>query len=263
MIDLSITKDPEWIKRREELWKPVGESLSEGLRKKEVEKVHHYFMTGRLREGEEMSDGAKFYWFPIQAPEAWDYIFEHLFDTKNASSEFEGIFYFQFGDMSGRALDENQELAMWDYFAGEEFQSTITSRVPVGKSANKISLNVDIGNIAAEFKLFMDRWNSGSCDDEPKWKKRINYFISFVKSLPDTSFIRREDGKPSTREGRCVKMVFNAVCNPVYGDDDHILNGEKLEIRKDFTNYLFNVFNHMDMPSNMKSIWEEAKKSKI
>lgn len=259
MIDLSITKDPEWIKEREELWKPIGESLSEGLKKKEVEKVRHYFMTGTLRESEEMSDGAKFYWFPIQTHEAWDYIFEYAFNTKDAASEFERIFYFQFGDMSGRALDEDQELTMWDYFAGDTFKEVATSKVPIGKDKKIVSFHVDHGNIAAEFSLFMDRWNSGICSDNPKWKKRINYFLTFIKSIPDESFTRRDDGKPSTREGRCIKKVFNSICNPVYGDEDHKLEGDKLEIRKEFNGYLFDIFENMTMPSNMKSVWEEIK----
>ena len=257
MIDLSITKDPEWIKSREIVWNYLEEDFKEGLRKKELQELKTYFFTGVFPGQRDFADRAYFKWFPLQTPEGWGYVFEHLVKQEKV---FEDSFYAALGDLTGSGLSSEQELAMWDYFAGEEFQPIVTSRVPIGKAANKISLNVDIGNIAAEFKLFMDRWNSGSCDDEPKWKRRINYFISFVKSLPDASFIRREDGKPSMREGRCIKMVFNAVCNPAYGDDDHVLDGEKLEIRKNFTNYLFGVFDYMDMPSNMKSVWEEAKK---
>lgn len=257
MIDLSITKDPEWIKSREVVWSSLEEDFKEGLRKKELQELKTYFFSGVFPGQRDFADRAYFKWFPLQTPEGWDYVFEYLVKHEKV---FEDSFYAALGDLTGSGLFPEQELAMWDYFAGEEFQPIVTSRVPVGKSANKVSLNVDIGNIAAEFKLFMDRWNSGSCEDEPKWKKRINYFISFVTSLPDTSFIRREDGKPSTREGRCIKMVFNAVCNPAYGDGDHMLDGEKLEARKNFTNYLFGVFDYMDMPPNMKSVWEEAKK---
>lgn len=261
MLDLSITKNPVWTKTREELWKPIGKSLSEGLTKKELEKIHHYFMTGTLREGEEISDGAKFYWFPIQNPEAWNYIFEHLFNSKKAEAEFEKIFYFQFGEMAGRALGEEQELAMWDYFAGEKFQSIITSRVPIGKQKEIVSFRVDYGNVAAEFTLFMDRWNSGSCDKESKWKKRINYFLTFVESMSNESFVFRDDGKISTREGRCIKRVFDAVCHPIYGDEEHVLLGDELEFRAEFVGHLRETFNSMRMPSNMRLVWDEINKT--
>jgi hypothetical protein len=39
VIDLTIIKDPDWIKKREELWKPISKMLSEDLRKKDLEKV--------------------------------------------------------------------------------------------------------------------------------------------------------------------------------------------------------------------------------
>ncbi len=109
MIDLSITKDPKWIKAREKLWKPIGKSLSEDLREEDLEKVRNYFMTGTLRSGEQMSDGAKISWFPIQTPEAWDYLFQHV--VKN-EQEFIDRFYFSFCDLSNRALNAEQEFPL-------------------------------------------------------------------------------------------------------------------------------------------------------
>jgi hypothetical protein len=258
MIDLSITKDPEWIKQRELLWKPIGESFGEGLRKKDVEKIHHYFMTGILREGEELIDGAKFSWFPIQTPEAWDYIFEHIFDSKDAAKEFEQIFYFQFGDLSGRALNQEQELALWDYFAGDTFKPVVTSRVPVGKEKGIVSFNVRQGTIAAKFSLFMDKWVSGSCGVKSKWSDRIKYFLTFLESVQNDSFLII-DGKVGSKEGACVGYVFDTVANPTYGDDEHKLEDISLHIRQDFITHLRNSFDDLNMPQAMRALWEETK----
>ena len=51
MIDLSITNDPEWIKQREALWKPIGVDFKKDFRKKEVDKIHRYFMTALCWRG--------------------------------------------------------------------------------------------------------------------------------------------------------------------------------------------------------------------
>ncbi|ACE83939.1 hypothetical protein [Cellvibrio japonicus] len=258
MIDLSITKDPEWIKRREALWKPIGESLSEGLRKKEVEKVHHYFMTGTLRDGEEMSDGAKFYWFPIQTPEAWDYIFEHMFDTKEAASEFEKIFYFQFGDMSGRALDESQELAMWDYFAGEIFRPVIASRVPVGKEKKIVGFDIDYGKIAAKFSLGIKGWLSGLYANEPKWITKINYFSSYLEQLPDNVFEKDDEGEFIHRAAKIIKSMFKSIidCQSQVGS----LDGDALEARMKFLTNFPMVLDSLVVSNEIKELWQEAKK---
>jgi hypothetical protein len=90
-FDLSITKNKDWIKKRELLWRPVSDALKENLRKKELDGVKHYFMTGEELPGHKMGDGASFSWFPIQTPESWDYLFEHV--IKNPK-EFEDRFYF-------------------------------------------------------------------------------------------------------------------------------------------------------------------------
>lgn len=71
MIDLSITKDPKWIKAREKLWKPIGKRIAEDLRKDELEGVHHYFMTGQELPGHPMGDGASISWFPILCNRQW------------------------------------------------------------------------------------------------------------------------------------------------------------------------------------------------
>jgi hypothetical protein len=259
MIDLSITKDAEWIKQRELLWKPIGKSLSEGFRKKEVEKIHHYFMAGILREGEELSDGAKFDWFPIQSPEAWDYILEHLFDTKEAVKNFEKIFYFQFGDLSHRALNEAQELALWDYFAGDTFQSVVTSRVPVGKEKKIASFEVDYEKVAAEFNLNVRGWLEGGYANNPKWKQRFNYFLTMLPHMEHLKFVDlASDGEFDVRVEYLVHNIFRIICNPPYGESISI-DSEGMMLRQEFTSKTIKKLDAANMPPVMKFLWEETK----
>lgn len=45
-MDLSFTKDSNWVAQREMQWKAVEAPMREGLSRKKVEAIKHYFMTG-------------------------------------------------------------------------------------------------------------------------------------------------------------------------------------------------------------------------
>jgi hypothetical protein len=91
---------------------------------------------------------------------------------------------------------------MWDYFAGKEFNPIVVSRVPVGKNGEIVSFNVDFEEIASRFIRYLDAWIVGEWSSNPKWKQRINYFLSFLSKIPDEHFKERDsDGDFSTRGG--------------------------------------------------------------
>lgn len=46
MIDLSFTKDPQWIEERQKKWDLIKEDYCDGLSKKQREQVYQYFMFG-------------------------------------------------------------------------------------------------------------------------------------------------------------------------------------------------------------------------
>lgn len=256
MLELSIIKDPAWIKKREEQWKIVSPSLGENLRKKQLEVIHHYFLTGEIKEGESISsEGAKFSWFPIQTPEAWDYLFEYVIKSPQ---EFEDRFYFQFGDLSKRALTPEEELQMWDYFAGDTFKSVIASRVPVGKEKKIITFSVDKEEISSRLIRYLDSWVEGKTCDNPKWKQRINYFLTFLSEMPDEHFKERDcDGDFSTRGGRCIERVFECLTKPQY--DLSSISESSAAIRKSFIEDLYKKVDQVNMPPLMRSCWEESK----
>lgn len=259
MIDLSITKNPEWLESRQAIWDSLEEDFKEGLKKRELLELKEYCFTGIFSGQREFSDRAYFKWFPLQTPEGWDYVFENLV---NKQKVFEDSFYATLGDLTGSGLTSEQELAMWDYFAGEVFQPVVTSRAPIGKQKKVVSFQVDCETIAAKFSGFLDSWLSGLYGNDPKWKKRIGYFITFMESLSDDFFERDEDGRLAKKGGRCVGYAFSSICKPVYGDGEHVMEDDALNARKDFVGNLFKIFDDMKMPNNMSSLWEEMKISR-
>ncbi|MBK8186750.1 MAG: hypothetical protein IPK77_05585 [Cellvibrio sp.] len=261
MIDLSITKDPKWIKAREKLWKPIGKHLSEDLRKEDLDKIHNYFMTGELRNGEKIADGAAFCWHPIQTPESWDYLFQYVVKDEQ---QYAYWFYFSFCDLSNRALNAEQELAMWDYFAGDVFQPEVTSRVPVGQKGEKVSFRVDKSTVASHIGRFFNQWATGVYkhkSPKPKYVDRINYYLSMLATLTNEDFLEKGfDGYPASEVGGCVTLAFVRVLWPKYSEK---FTEEELAERKQFFEFLRNYFENMDMPSEMRVMWEKVKKGEI
>jgi hypothetical protein len=262
VIDLSITQDPKWIKAREKLWKPISKHLSEDLRKEDLEKVHRYFMTGDRNELDsfgEFADGGAFCWHPIQTPESWDYLFQHVVKDEQ---QYAYWFYFSFCDLSNRALNAEQELAMWDYFAGDVFQPEVTSRVPVGKKGEKVSVKVDKGVVASHIGRFFNEWATGLYKGEsPKYIHRINYYLSMLSDLTNVDFLeKRHDGKPASKVGACVTLAFIRILWPQYSKK---FTEQQVETREQFFAYLRNYLENMEMPAEMRVMWEKVKKGEI
>lgn len=257
MIDLSITKNKEWIKNREKLWQPISKDLKGNLRKDELEKVHHYFMTGYLRPGEKITDTAAFGWFPLQCPDAWDYLFQYVVKDKKY---FEYLFYYSFDDLSHRALNAEEELAMWDYFAGNIFNPIVTSKIPVGERGEIISVEVNKGIVASRFGLFFNTWATGQYQSAaPKLKERINYYLSMFDYLTDADFEEKDsDGDPASEVGGCIELGFRRICSPKFGQH-RPLSTVELKIRQDFFTELRFKIDETPMPPAMKQLWEETK----
>ena len=90
-------KDPKWIEQRDEMWVialKVSEFKKE-YRKKELEMIRHYFITGELRDGfpflEQSNRLLKL--FPIQTKEGYDYYYQtHDFTEEQLYSNFRSAF---------------------------------------------------------------------------------------------------------------------------------------------------------------------------
>ena len=260
MIDLSVTKDPDWIMHREHLWEAISNDLKEGLRKDNLEKVHQYFLTGDHSHLESFgvdADAGNFFWFPIQTPEAWDYLFQYVIKDKKY---YEYFFYLSFENVSHRALNPDEELAMWDYFAGEKFNPVVTSRVPVGEAKEFVRLDIDKRNINSKFGLFFKNWAGGFvASNESKHIHRIHYWLDMLETVANEVFVEKgSDGDPSSKLGFSISLAFQRVCRPEYATQAP-LSEESISIRKRFFAELRDKLDNLEMPPEMKAIWEKTK----
>jgi hypothetical protein len=258
MIDLSITQNPDWIKKREELWKPIEASYKEHLRKNEIEPIHHYFMTGTLRPGDNLSEEIQFDWFPIQNTEAWDYLYQNA--VKNTKT-YEKQFYFQFDDLSKRALNHEQELEMWDYFSGDTFKPVVISRVAIGNVGSPFHLVVDKANVIAKFSMNIKGIGDNKKAYTPKWMERISYFLTLLPTLDDEHFQRKTKFSDfNSREGELIKYIFRFLFKPKFSLDLLDVDSEWIEKRIGYLEELKLKLELVEMQPAMRELWEETKK---
>jgi len=258
MIDLSVTKNSEWIRQREELWKPIEAIYKEHLRKNEIDPIHHYFMTGTLRPGDNLSEEVQFDWFPIQNTEAWDYLYQTVIASPKL---FEKQFYFQFKDLSKRALNPDQELEMWDYYTGNDFQPVVTARVPIGAEQNLHQFVVDQSNVIAEFSLYFSGVGGNNNIDSPKWMKRINYFITLLPYVTDENFARKTKFSDcNTRTGRLISSMFKFLFKPKFDQELLGVDSSWMEKRRVYLEEVKLLLESTKMPVAMRELWEDTKK---
>lgn len=120
------------------------------------------------------------------------------------------------------------------------------------------SFVVNYEAIAARFIRYLDSWIEGKTGDNPKWKQRINYFLTFLPEMPDEHFKERDsDGDFSTRGGRCIERVFECLTNPQY--DLSSVSENSAAIRKNFIEELYKKVDQVNMPPLMRDCWEVSK----
>jgi hypothetical protein len=207
-IDLSFTQDEKWIEERELHWLPVAKFLKGNFRKIEIANIKKYFMAGLTTETY-TNDSGKFSYFPLQTPVGWDYVLQNKIEQQ---SEFRNLFNETLQDRSNIDLFPDMapyELARWDYFLGDTFEATITSRVPI--AGKRVSLELDpydvFCRVAPGFTGFLEYDNRSG--EWPKWIQRSDYFWSLWPVFRDADF--NSDSRTIAKAIRFITRMFKFI----------------------------------------------------
>jgi hypothetical protein len=206
-IDLSFTQNIEWIKERELHWKSIGKGLKGDFKKQEIADIKKFFMSGEEGASYQMSDGAFFVYYPLQSPEGWDYI---LRSKVKDQSEFRHLFNETLQDRSSVEFFPYMapyELARWDYFLGETFEPTITSRVPI--AGEKVTLELDPYDVF--YRIGVRIWEyveDGFYNGDSKWLQRINYFWSLWPHVSDDAFSSEQSNESMTDAIKIINYLL-------------------------------------------------------
>lgn len=255
MVDLSFTNNAEWVEERKQKWMPIRKNLSEDFRKKDLDKIEHYFFTGELA-GYKLSDGAKFSYFPLQSPAAWDYVLQNLLSDPASLEEI--VYHQVIYDLSDRGLYTfEQEIQFWDYFIGDRYESIIRTRVPI-KPTGQVA-EVRLGTcrvIDLILNMLLIYCNRAEFGNRPKWVVKIEYLYSALASLQETDMIGNQYFDHSCRMlARLLDLASDFKPKEVADDPER----SREKFLKSFAHRIGSLSN---LPEPLKVIWDE-RKSKI
>jgi len=257
-IDLSFTCDPQWIKEREALWRQWEVEIKANLRKKELADRKQYFLTGC--EGDLFTgDAGKLDYFPLQAPEGWDYVFENFIQEPKS---FLSFFQTMLQNRSYIAHMAPYELQKWDYFLGKAYEPAITSRVPIAGTGQKVTIELDpldvFCRIIPSIFLFLEK---GLIENDSKWFQRIDYFWSLWPHITDecftTSLRRSTEGKTAFQVKRLLGHIVRYKPDRKFPDPD--------KTRPNFLKQLEEKLDEMydQLCPMLQELWDETKIEKI
>ena len=254
-IDLGFTKDPEWIKQREVLWEPRGKDLKSNFSKKEIADIKQYFMTGIVGNTYQ-EDAGKLGYFPVQSPEGWDFVLENMIGEPEF---FRSSINQTFQDRSDVLFMAPYELAKWDYFLGETFESTITSRVPI--AGEKVTLELDPHDVFCRYSTgvidFIKRWDGG---DLPKHIQRIGYYWSLWPYITDACFSEENSRSSSAKTIARIGVIFSQIIEfkpRVEFDDPNQTRPKFLKMMEEKLDELY-----PQLCPKLQALWDETKAKK-
>src|SRR5690606_2092904 len=89
-MDLSFTKNPEWIEQRERQWKEIEGPYRDGSSRKEVALVKHYFMTGE-KPDKILDVGTILRLFPVFTVEGIQYCLNNYVSSSVSDEQYKRI----------------------------------------------------------------------------------------------------------------------------------------------------------------------------
>ncbi|MCB9236274.1 MAG: hypothetical protein H6581_31790 [Bacteroidia bacterium] len=255
MVDLSFTKDPDWIAEREKMWEPLAENLSEDMRKKEVEARKVYFFTGAQLENFPIADVGLLRFFPLQTPEGWDYVYEKL--VRKPITFEEELNSWIFNQSSTRTPE--QELAYWDYFFGPTFEPIVRSRVPVGRAGKIVEVKLSPIKVLGAILSGLSGWlRQGLYGNSPKWVSRKEFFHSLLPFVKPECFGESKD-RIELKVGTLLISLMEYCKN--YSPDTPINDPE--HNREKFLKWFADCLEAGEgIPECVKSRWADVKSGK-
>ena len=222
--------DPQWLKEREECWQIA---LKEGswkseYRKKELEKIRHYFFTGEILDGLDIVkySGYMLDLFPIQTKAGYDYYYQtHEFTAKQVESNFRSAFLSQ--QSSGMRWQEQKEY--FNYHVGEVFELKKEFLVEKNVISFEVEPSSRFNQIFTEIFDFLSQ-------DISMYPEKLMHMLPYFESVAE--YMQSSNIDFGKVKKRLLPKLIARIENDEYlrsGDDLELIRKEMLdEVRPTF-----------------------------
>lgn len=181
MIDLSFTLNPEWISEREKKWESIKEDYSDGYSRKQREKFHQYFLTGKTLNYKDIYFTQLFELFPLQSLEAHEYIFKNLFNAEKWSNN--EIEYFSRDVVLKEHMYEDQEKVV-RFYLGDTYDPNRKLPFLIKDEKEYRALNPDpyylILHMMRPITYWLNRWSKD--EDHCVGTILLDYIFSLIRT---------------------------------------------------------------------------------
>lgn len=159
MIDLSFTKDPQWIEARQKKWDLIKEYHGDGLSKKQREQVYQYFMYGTAPK--KISDfyfTTYFNLFPLQTVEGYRFVAANYFAptewTERELESFIGAILFAESEEANKL----EKRAIFKYCLGDRYEPGLKFPFLIGKETEHRSFDPDPSRLFGKLNTQLIGW---------------------------------------------------------------------------------------------------------
>lgn len=215
-LDLSFTKDPQWISQREQQWELIKQNYSSELTRKQRDVYRQYYLTGiPPKNYSDIYLENYILLFPLQTKEGLTYCFKHNIKADHEQLDrVVSLLCMRYFDTS-EELGYPASLQLFDLFWGDRFDPN--GELPF-LIADEQSYRRVRNNSASLLYMLVHRLNGwlkypSEDIDEPIEVVKINYFFSLLPHIPKeilslNPIVERDSMTSDERDGISVRNVL-------------------------------------------------------
>lgn len=262
MIDLSITKDPEWLAERQKKWELIKEYVCDELSKKQREQVYQYFMYGTPpKKITDFYFTQYFNFFPLQTVDGHKFVAENYFSPSEWTERELDSFVNGILLRDLETISRPERLMLFNHYLGDRYDPNRQFPFLIAQEEEFRSFNPDPLKLFRVLNIALRRWIY-----DPHYESSLNiapelidFYFSLIDYQPAQNLSHKPPPKPAydlderlkhsiqitidacelIRE--LMRLVYTRFTFPIYFS----VQDEKLDV----INELFNRFESMDQPA--------------
>jgi len=260
-MDMSFTKDPEWIKERKKLWRKTAKEIAPELKPRQMEGAQHYFFTGEVANGEPRSLYDRLWTYPKVDIESIQFVLTHRYrtalgDERNLSDL---IMFLRGGGLRapGVCLDEAEFI--FRYAFGREFQPAWEVPFLLDGETSHRTISLD-PHLDFSSGLSVGSWLSTPGEKPGLWCRLQDYWFSLFEYLDPITFRLNADCRHGVWFNLAsIQLSLMKLLGYCANDIDVTDGAEEGQERRDYMRNFRERMEALAGPSGLKELWEEAK----
>ena len=262
-MDMSFTKNPEWIAERQKLWDECVDSLgwSEELSKKQITDLHEYFMTGVLKKGSPSSVAERILFFPRVNIESVEHVLKYNIPEGVADKDIADLkAFFSAGIEYVPNLSAIEASEIFKYVFGESYSEVCQIPFIINDETTYRQVTLD-ANSQFDCGINVLSW----LKNENKYRSICYHLIDYWFSLFNHVDPRIFSSDRSTKVRHVNMKLFPKLLRRFLGFSAHAIDISKGadwgEERRQYMQDFRERMDNLDGPQELLELWSNVKET--